>query len=69
MNEPSRNTPSQPVCQCVHCGTCGGLGKFMVYDFRTGMDEPELCPDCDGSALSEVCGYCDMFEMEARDGY
>ena len=54
------------TCRCVRCGGCEGSGYIWV-DMRgryigahrtDDLDDMELCPDCQGSGISEECEVC-----------
>lgn len=63
------------ACRCVSCGSCNGSGHILV-DMRgrylgahrtDDLDEMELCPDCEGSGISEECAAC--YDGRADDHY
>ena len=43
-------------CTCVRCEGCRGSGQ-VEYDGYTDWDL-ELCMECGGSGLSEICELC-----------
>lgn len=57
------------TCKCVSCDECDGsgsiwisssgkyMGKYKCDDF----DEMDICPDCDGDGLAELCDECREF--------
>ena len=53
-------------CQCVACGECGGTGnvwftisgKYLGNHCCDDLDNLEVCEECHGSGLSEVCDFC-----------
>lgn len=57
-------------CSCVSCDACQGSGHVW-FDFRgqylgnrrtDDLDQLELCEECGGNGLSEVCGECQFDE-------
>ncbi len=53
-------------CQCVRCGTCGGLGQVEFDTHSYPEWDLETCMDCEGSGLSEICERCRDLE-DAED--
>jgi len=53
-------------CECVMCSACGGSGHIWL-DFKgrylgqhrsDDLDEMESCESCQGTGVTEMCGYC-----------
>ena len=63
------------VCTCVKCSECNGTGnvwisfsgKYLGRFHCDDLDELDICPDCDGSGITEICDSCMGAEEEARD--
>jgi len=64
------------ACTCKPCPECGGTGDVWIsFDgeylgrYRCDdLDELDVCPECDGSGLFEMCDECMMAEDDAQDG-
>ena len=51
-------------CACVRCSFCGGTGHYRV-DTGEGFEDEEVCEECFGSGVSEVCDACrEAFDEE-----
>ncbi len=55
------------ACTCTKCGECGGTGEvwvsFIDGEYRgrfrcDDLDELDICPDCDGDGITEMCEGC-----------
>jgi DnaJ-class molecular chaperone len=55
------------TCECVKCPTCYGSGNIWVDSLtghyvgshrRDDLDEMEICPQCGGSGVEELCEEC-----------
>lgn len=46
-------------CNCVLCGECRGTGRVEYSTGGYPEWELETCPECHGSAYSEVCANCE----------
>jgi RecJ-like exonuclease len=65
-------------CNCVICHACDGLGTVW-FDLRgrylgrhhvDDLDELELCEQCDGFGIIEVCAHCqDHYEQDFSDEF
>ena len=62
-------------CQCVRCIDCGGSG-VVWYSFAgeylgntrcDDLDDYDMCPECGGSRISELCDECRELEYEEAD--
>ena len=63
-------------CECVPCKACDGSGfyyvsmsgRFLGIHRMDDMAEQEICDDCRGRGLIEVCASCSE-RVEDDDGY
>ena len=72
---PTNRRRQRMACKCVSCPECGGtgnvwvsfngkyLGKCRCDDF----DELEMCEECNGTGIIEMCDECMMAKEEAEE--
>ena len=66
----------EPKCTCVSCAECNGTGDVWIsfsgeYMGRyrcDDLDELEMCADCGGSGITEMCDYCRDEREEEENG-
>jgi len=54
------------TCKCIPCAECDGTGviwysfsgKYLGNHRCDDLDEMDVCPDCDGSGVAEICDEC-----------
>jgi hypothetical protein len=65
-------------CTCVSCFECCGTGTvwfsfngdYLGYYRCDDMDDMQICPECEGSGITEMCAHCeDRLEQEADEMY
>lgn len=72
MTAPIRQTGN---CTCERCPECRG-GGYVWYALDgtylgsrrcDDLDELDVCEECNGSGILDVCDYCHMLEEEERE--
>jgi len=74
MTDAMRKVAAEP-CACRRCYECGGSGNTWV-DFKgrylgnhrsDDLDEMEMCEQCGGRGIVEVCDRCQLLEEMDHD--
>ena len=63
-------------CKCVICKTCHGTGQVWIAFDKTYLgknrlddqDELEMCEDCEGTGLEDICDECQLRIDDERNG-